>query len=169
MQPMNDSPVESAVGPATTERPVEDRVCTVPMAGAERLGFLLVAVGGRIEELAQQPLAELGLDGHDYSVLAILAVDGPGTQSDIAKLMNKAPGVIVAAVDQLESKGFVERQRDPADRRRSRVTPTKAGLKALAAADKVGDRLVADALGELSAAEVASLHALLKRGLGLEP
>jgi DNA-binding MarR family transcriptional regulator len=75
--------------------------------------------------------------------------------------------VIVAAVDQLESRGVVERQRDPADRRCARVTPTRAGLKALAAANKVGDRLVAGALGALSAAETGSLHALLKRGLGL--
>jgi MarR family transcriptional regulator, lower aerobic nicotinate degradation pathway regulator len=169
VQLMNDSPTESAVGTVHAGGPVEDRFCTVPMAAAERLGFLLAAVGGGIDELAQGPLAELGLDHHDYTVLAILAVDGPGAQSDIAKLMNKAPGVIVAAVDQLESKGFVQRQRDPADRRRSRVTPTKAGLKALAAADKVGDQLAADALGGLSAAEIGSLHALLKRGLGLEP
>lgn len=169
MQFMNDSPTESGLGAAQAENPVGELVCTVPMAAAERLGFLLVALGGRIEESAQGPLAELGLGGHDYSVLAILAVDGPGTQSDIAKLMNKAPGVIVAAVDQLESKGFVERQRDPADRRRSRVTPTKAGLNALAAADEVGDRLVAEALGGLGAAEIDSLHALLKRGLRLQP
>src|ERR1022692_2585789 len=71
VQLMNDSPTESAVGTAHAGGPVEDRFCTVPMAAAERLGFLLAAVGGGIDELAQGPLAELGLDHHDYTVLAI--------------------------------------------------------------------------------------------------
>ncbi len=127
----------------------------------------MVALGANVEELAQAPLAELGLSGHDYTVLAILDVDGPGTQHEIARLMNKAPGVIVAAVDQLESKGFVERQRDPADRRRSRVTPTAAGRKVLARADKVGDQLVADILSHLNAGELIQVRGLLERGLGL--
>ena len=127
----------------------------------------MVALGANVEELAQAPLAELGLSGHDYTVLAILDVDGPGTQHEIARLMNKAPGVIVAAVDQLESKGFVERQRDPADRRRSRVTPTAAGRKVLARADKVGDQLVADILSRLNAGELIQVRGLLERGLGL--
>ncbi len=144
-----------------------EQLCPVPRAVASRLGFLLAALGANIEDQAQAPLAELGLDGHDYSVLAILAVDGPGTQHEIARLMNKAPGVIVAAVDQLESKGFVERQRDPADRRRSRVTPTAAGHAALAQADRVGERLVAEALGGLSPSEVETVRTLLERGLGL--
>jgi DNA-binding MarR family transcriptional regulator len=158
---MNRSRTEPAVREATGD----ERLCVVPLAAADRLGFMLVALGGNVGELAEGPLAEIGLDGHDYSVLAILAVDGPGTQNDIAKLMNKAPGVIVAVVDQLESKGFVSRQRDPADRRRSRVTPTPKGLKALAKADKLGEDLVADMLGGLTAAELGSLHDLLKRGL----
>jgi DNA-binding MarR family transcriptional regulator len=159
---MNDSTAESA----RVENP-EPVHCTVPRAAAGRLAFLLAALGGRVEELAEEPLAELGLDGHDYSVLAILAVDGPGTQHELAGLMGKAPGVIVAAVDQLEAKGFVERQRDPADRRRSRVTPTPAGHRALAKADKLGEQLVSEALGGLSAAEIASVRELLQRGLGL--
>lgn len=177
---MNDAvPESSAPGPATAVAPLADDGrgpvasvdvgCPVPQAAADRLAYLLVALGSRLGELAEAPLAELGLDGHDYSVLAILAVDGPGSQHEIAKLMNKAPGVIVAAVDQLEAKGYVERQRDPADRRRSRVTPTAAGIDALTRADGVGVQLVAEALPGLDAAEVATLQALLQRGLGLTP
>ncbi len=162
VQPVNDSSTE------VRPRHAGEQLCPVPRAVATRLGFLLAALGGNIEDQAQAPLAELGLDGHDYSVLAILAVDGPGTQHEIARLMNKAPGVIVAAVDQLESKGFVDRQRDPADRRRSRVTPTAAGHKVLAQADKVGERLVAESLSRLSAAEIETVRALLERGLGLD-
>jgi DNA-binding MarR family transcriptional regulator len=159
---MNDSPPE-----AVSIEVTPDGFCVVPRATASRLGFLLAALGSRVEELAETPLGELGLSGHDYSVLAILEVDGPGTQHEIARLMNKAPGVIVAAVDQLESKGFVERQRDPADRRRSRVTPTPSGRRALASADKLGDQLVGEVLGGLSAEEIDTVQRLLERGIGL--
>jgi DNA-binding MarR family transcriptional regulator len=139
----------------------------VPRAAADRLGFLLVCLGGRIATLAEARLAEIGMDERDYTVLAILAVDGPGTQHDLAKLLNKAPGVIVAAVDQLESKGWVERQRDPADRRRSRVTPTPQGRTALARADTLGDAVVAEALSGIGPSDLATVHAILRRGLAL--
>jgi DNA-binding MarR family transcriptional regulator len=160
---MNDSRTEVA----EVDSSAGDQTCLIPRAAATRLGYLLAALGGNIEELAQEPLAKLGLTGHDYAVLSILTIDGPGTQHEIARLMRKAPGVIVAAVDQLESKGYVERQRDPADRRRSRVTPTDAGRKALARADEVGDDVVAKVLGGLSASELETVRELLNRGLGL--
>jgi DNA-binding MarR family transcriptional regulator len=160
---MNHLIAEAVTAPV----PVDESRCEVPRAATTRLGLLLAVLGGNIEELAQAPLAELQLDGHDYKLLAILDADGPGTQHEIARLMNKAPGVIVAAVDKLESKGLVERQRDPADRRRSRVTPTPAGRAVLAQSDTVGDELVAEVLGGLSAAELRTLRELLTRGLGL--
>ena len=129
---------------------------------------MLVALADYLELQGEEPLGDLGLEGHDYAVLAILAVDGPETQNDIARLMHRAPTVVVAAIDKLERKGFVARQRDPADRRRSRVTPTQAGLSALAAADRLGRQIVTDTFWRLSEAEIATLHDLLNRGLGLE-
>jgi DNA-binding MarR family transcriptional regulator len=95
-------------------------------------------------------------------------VDGPGTQAELASLMGKAPGVIVAAIDQAEAKGLVERKRDPADRRRSRVTPTRKGLNALAKADKLADELVRQALGGLDRPGLDALGGLLRQGLGLD-
>ena len=174
---MNDSSTAAAPGPrldravtihaATTEEAAPTEICVMPEAAATRLGLLLAALGNRLEALAEAPLGALGLSGHDYSLLAILAVDGPGTQGEIARLLNKAPGVIVAAVDQLESKGWVERQRDPADRRRSRVTPTREGLAVLARADAAATQLVSEVLGGLDKAELTQLQGLLTRGLGL--
>lgn len=144
----------------TTASPME-----VTRAAADRLGFMLVALADHLQRKAESPLADLGLDGHDYSVMAILAADGPGTQNDIARLMNRAPTVVVAAIDKLELKKLVTRQRDPADRRRSRVTLTTAGLTALSAADELGHRLVAETFWRLDVDELATLHDLLRRGL----
>ena len=165
---MTRGPRPAAVG-RRSDLPLADRrIRDVPDAAASRLGFLLVALADHLGRQTEQPLAQIGLDGHDYTVLAILDADGPGTQNDIARLMHKAPTVVVAAVDQLERKGFVTRQRDPADRRRSRVSPTPAGLAALSAADALGDRAVAETFDGLGAAELASLHGILRRGLRLD-
>ena len=60
---------------------------------------------------------------------------------------------------------FRSRTRDPADRRRSRVTLTEAGSKALSHADQLAEAAIADLFGGLDAEELRQLHGLLARGL----
>ncbi len=55
--------------------------------------------------------------------------------------------------------------RDPADRRRSRVTTTAAGAKALAKADALADEAFDALFGDLSRAELRQLRGLFARGL----
>jgi DNA-binding MarR family transcriptional regulator len=136
--------------------------------GAEfRTALLLVRVGGVLAEIGDQRLESVGLDGRGYSILAILSVDDPESQFELAQLLGKAPGVIVAAIDELEQRGFVARTRDPADRRRSRVTLTTAGRRALRRADELADKVTADVLPGLDSEELAKLQLLLAKGLGL--
>ncbi len=139
----------------------------IPRAGETRMPLLLARAGAFLVDTADELLAPAGVDGRGYQVLAILATDGPGSQLELAKLLGKAPALIVAAIDQLEAQGFVERTRDPADRRRSRVMLTKAGERALARADKLADEAAAELLSGLDAGELAQLHDLLLRGLGV--
>lgn len=165
---MNDLSAEPAeAGVADPDRS-ENAPCEVPRAATGRLAFLLIALGARLEQVTEERLATSGLDKRDYSVLAILAVDGPGTQHEIARLLGKAPAAVVAAVDQLESKGYVERQRDPADRRRSRVTPTASGRRALDRGDQVGEALISDVLSGVDKPELETLRSLLQKGIGLD-
>ena len=113
-------------------------------------------------------LAELGIDGRDYTTLAVLATDQPDSQQELARLMGKAPPIIVAAVDELEKKGLVARRRDERDRRRSVVEMTDAGREMLARADVIADDLIADIFGALSAGERAALHDTLRRAMAVE-
>ncbi len=139
----------------------------IPRAGETRMPLLLARAGAFLVDTADELLAPAGVDGRGYQVLAILATDGPGSQLELAKLLGKAPALIVAAIDQLEAQGFVERTRDPADRRRSRVMLTKAGERTLVKADKLADQAAADLLSGLNGDELAQLHDLLLRGLGV--
>ncbi len=167
IQDVNDFPFEQP-----RELP-DDRFCAVvddlavPQAALGRTALMLVKVGAVLEDIGDLVLAESGLDSREYMVLAILSVDGPGSQHEIARLIGKAPGIVVALVDQLERTGLVERNRDPEDRRRSRVTLTGAGRAALARADELADASVGQILGGLDTAALAQLRTLLERGLGL--
>lgn len=131
------------------------------------MGLLLARISAVLNEVADERLAEVGLSGRDYGILAILATDGPGSQYELAGMLGKAPGVVVGAIDKLEDAGLVERTRDPADRRRSRVTVTAAGTAALARADEVAERTLAEMFGSLDRRELNQLRDLLAKGVAL--
>jgi len=130
-----------------------------------RTALLLVNVGATLAEIADGQLAAAGIDGREYAILSILESDGPGSQQELARLLGKAPAIVVAAVDALEARGLVARTRDPSDRRRSRVTLTAAGARTLRKADALADDAVAALLAGLDADGLRQLRDLLTRAL----
>jgi DNA-binding MarR family transcriptional regulator len=71
--------------------------------------------------------ARLGLSATDLKCFDLLAAsDAPRTASNLAALTGLSPGAITGVADRLEAAGFVERVRDPADRRRWELRPTSA-------------------------------------------
>jgi DNA-binding MarR family transcriptional regulator len=145
-----------------------ERVYTdFPYGAGHRTGLLLARVGTVLNEIADERLAPAGVSGRGYSILAILAVVDPDTQYEIARLLGKAPGVVVRAIDELERNDLVTRTRDPSDRRRSRVTLTPAGWRTLLHADQLADEATASVLSGLDRDELAQLRALLAKALGL--
>ena len=139
----------------------------IPLGAEGRPALLLVRLGAVLGEIADERLAAAGVDGSEYAVLAVLASDGPGSQQELAELLGKAPGLMVTAIDGLEQGGLVARVRDPADRRRSRVTLTAAGQKALAHADRLADQALADLFPGFGGDEMSELRRLLERGVAL--
>ncbi len=144
--------------------------CGVDSAGVnDRLALLVYRAGVEVLARGEAALEELGIDGRDYTTLAVLATDQPESQQELARLMGKAPPIIVAAVDELEAKGLVARRRSTRDRRRSVVEVTDAGREMLARADVIADRLIAEIFGALSADEREALHDTLRRAMAVEP
>jgi DNA-binding MarR family transcriptional regulator len=141
----------------------------IPKGTEGRTALLLARVGGVLGDVGDERLGAAGVDSREYSILAILATDGPGSQQDLAQLIGKAPGVVVAAVDALEGRGLVARTRDPEDRRRSRVTLTAKGARVLARADTVAEATLEEVLPGLSPAQREQLSGLLAIGVGMAP
>jgi DNA-binding MarR family transcriptional regulator len=159
IQEMNESPSEKADGPAA------ERCVIAGEYWETRPGLLLGRLGAVLADIADEQLGAIGLSARDYSILAILAVDGPDSQFELAGLLGKAPGIIVAAIDRLQRHGLVKRTRDPEDRRRSIVTLTTAGQRKLARADALAAKTVAEILPGLDHAELEQLRTLLVKGL----
>jgi DNA-binding MarR family transcriptional regulator len=137
----------------------------MPRAALNRAALLLIRAGDGLATAADETLAPSGLNGREYAILSIIETDGPGTQQELARLLNKAPALVVAAIDDLESRGLVVRTRDPTDRRRSRVTITEAGSTALAQGDSLADAAFDALFAGLDDDELRQLRSLLARGL----
>jgi DNA-binding MarR family transcriptional regulator len=71
----------------------------------------------------------------------------------------------VLLLNELEETGYVERRRDPTDRRRHVVDITSEGRRALEHAERAQESLEAQILAGLTDEERATLRSLLRRAL----
>lgn len=74
--------------------------------------------------------------------LGHLAMSGPLTPGELARHLDRAPSTLSEMIDHLLAKGLLERDRDPADARKSLVWLSEAGRETLAEARQVLDPAV---------------------------
>jgi DNA-binding MarR family transcriptional regulator len=117
-------------------------VVSFPRGITDRPALLLVKIGNQIVDRAEDALAEMGLSGRQYMLLAVLSSDEPPSQLELAGLCGLLPAQVVPVLDKLEQRGLVARTRSETDRRRYVVSLTDQGREALAEADALGRRLV---------------------------
>jgi DNA-binding MarR family transcriptional regulator len=110
----------------------------------------------------------LGLKLKAYMLLTNLR-DGGLPQADLCASMQMDANNTVLLLNDLEGKGFVERRRDPADRRRHIVVITDAGQEALRHAERAMESLEEEVFGSLTAEDRAALRDLLSRAVAEEP
>jgi DNA-binding MarR family transcriptional regulator len=88
--------------------------------------------------------------------------EGPMSLSGLAEAVGVDAPYATLIVDSLEERGLVERQPDPADRRRKLVTLTAAGTKAIEKLMRI-EREPPPGFARLSSAELETLEGLLRR------
>lgn len=113
--------------------------------------------------IVDQALAQAGARRYHYALLAVLVERGPASQADHGRNTGIDRSDMVATVNELAERGFLQRELDPKDRRRNIISITAAGQEELAHLD----RLVAAAqdayLAPLSEADRRELIDLLTR------
>jgi MarR family transcriptional regulator for hemolysin len=91
------------------------------------------------------------------------ALTGEHTQTELAEMVGLDKTTMVVTVDELERAGLAERHFSPDDRRARIIAVTAAGMRKVAQAEKVKERVQTEVLGELSASEgTALMDALCK-------
>jgi MarR family transcriptional regulator, lower aerobic nicotinate degradation pathway regulator len=127
------------------------------------LGFALSQLGSRVRQEFVTGLAPWQLRPAHYGVLVGLAALGSPSQRDLASAIGIDDGDLVGFLDTLEQRGFVQRVRDPADRRRHVLGLTAAGQELLRDLDQVAERVVDAFFVPLDEAERAQLEVLLSK------
>ena len=102
--------------------------------------------------------------------LEILVRNEGCLQQELGETLMVDPNNCVLLLNELDDHGYVERQRDPQDRRRHIVVITPAGVKALKKAEAKLETLEGEVLANLDAAERERLGDLLSRAMeGQDP
>jgi DNA-binding MarR family transcriptional regulator len=113
----------------------------------------------------RSPESLLGIHLKQLSVLAYLRDYGRITQQALSEGLCTDANTCVLLLNELETADYVERRRDPADRRRHIVEITPAGLEALEHAELAQGTVEDDVLSALDEQERETLRLLLTRAL----
>ena len=107
----------------------------------------------------------LGLKLRQVMLLSYLRSGAPAMQQQLCESMWMDPNNCVLLLNEMEELGYIERRRDPTDRRRHVVDITKAGRAALERAERAQESIGEELFGALSDEERATLRSLLSRAL----
>ena len=106
---------------------------------------------------------ETGLGLSDFGVLELLLHKGPLPVNALGPLVDLTPGSISIAVDRLVAKGLVSRVESAEDRRVRIVSLTSQGKDLIVVAFRKHSGQMKRVFSELSAEELRSLEASLKK------
>ncbi|RKN47165.1 MarR family winged helix-turn-helix transcriptional regulator [Streptomyces hoynatensis] len=125
--------------------------------------YLLSRTGKAARGRLGERLAPRGMLLWHMAVLAALADFGPHPQRRLAERLAIHVSDMARIVEELGGAGWVDRERDPADRRRVVVSLTAAGRELLGELTDEARAVQEEVLAPLSPRERDTLHALLLR------
>jgi DNA-binding MarR family transcriptional regulator len=129
---------------------------------ASRLGYLLKHAQLRLAGLTASAMAPFGVTGRQCAVLIAIDSKAPLSQQEVARRLGVDRTTMVVLIDELETKGLVQRRPHPGDRRKNVVALTEAGRITLEKATRAGDEAERRFLATLSGDEAALLRKALQ-------
>jgi DNA-binding MarR family transcriptional regulator len=125
--------------------------------------FLLAQLGAHAASQFAERLGVLGLAPPDAGILRLLRVEAGLSQQELSSKLKIHPSRLVAILDNLEKRGFVERRANPEDRRLYSLYLTKNGDEVLERIGKVAREHQDALLSALNKDERDELATLLLR------
>jgi MarR family transcriptional regulator, lower aerobic nicotinate degradation pathway regulator len=125
--------------------------------------FLLKRLGWAVKERSYAALESVALNPQHHAILSLLDEGTRETQATIADALGYDRSHLVGLLDELEAKGFIDRRRDPGDRRRHLVSLTPTGKEALGELRAIAKHVEKEFLSPLDPEERRTLHGLLAK------
>jgi DNA-binding MarR family transcriptional regulator len=132
-------------------------------AGDETLPEAFWAVARRLREISQETLAPWDITPAYLRALRVLRRHGMMRLSELSDHLHIAPRSATEVVDALESRGLVQRQPDPGDRRATLVEVTEHGASVLDAIRAARGTETERVFGRLSQTDRAHLARILRK------
>lgn len=136
-----------------------------------RLAFVLNDVARLLRKQFYERARPVGMTPAQYRVLANLWRAEGINQSELAEVLDVENITLSRHVDKMEKEGWIERRRDPNDRRAWRLYISEAAHPLLQRMREIGDQTYRDTLVDLSATErtalLTALITLKERLLGM--
>jgi DNA-binding MarR family transcriptional regulator len=126
------------------------------------VSFLLARANAIALAAGNAALVAHGLKARSYSVLVLTSGVARPSQRELAEFLRLDPSQVVSLVDELQSRGLVERTPDPSDRRANVVVATDAGRDLVEVARESARAAEERVHAQLSADERATLARLLR-------
>lgn len=113
------------------------------------LGLMIDKIARVIGQRFAERIADLGIRPRHVGLLSAAASQDKPSQADLGAWLGIGPSAVVAVVDELQALGAVERNPDPANRRRWTITLTAEGTRLLDEATHRAAELDRDLLSAL--------------------
>jgi DNA-binding MarR family transcriptional regulator len=126
-------------------------------------GYLISRLGLYASRHFSERIESLGLTPRMWGALNVLDAERAISQQQLGRLIGMDPSTVVATIDELESRGMVERRRHPSDRRAHALHVTEEGRDTLQRGRSLARAAQNELLAPLSADERRELHGLLLR------
>lgn len=123
----------------------------------ETFGFLISDTSRLLARRFDERARSHGATRAQWKALAYIGRNEGLHQGRLAEMLEVEPITLCRMVDRLEEAGFVERRRDPADRRAWQLFLTDRATPVLEQMREIADEMTRQALAGLSEATIANL------------
>ena len=137
-------------------------VSTAPASDRpDGVAFLLAQLGHHAATLFAEQVATIGLSPQHAGILRVIAADPGRSQQTLSAQLGVLPSRVVVYVDELEDRGYVERRRNPDDRRLHALYLTASGNRLLRKLSEVAHEHDVRLTAALDPEEYSALRGLL--------
>jgi DNA-binding MarR family transcriptional regulator len=136
------------------------------------VAFLLAQVGASAAREFTKALTPLNFSPPEAGILRLLGRSPGIIQQELAKRLDMHASRLVAVIDELEKRGLVARETNPADRRVYSLRLTQTGIDALAAIGAVArthNEAICNGLDDSERLQLAALLGKIAEQQGLTP